>query len=92
MQVLANTTQKLQFGVMVTEKSFWDKKLPLFVESPIYPLMSIIVQCKTTNILTSVILPQIICFGGFKGPKTGQFACPTDFDPCFNQKFLPLIP
>jgi hypothetical protein len=21
---------------MVTEKSFWDKKLPLFVESPIY--------------------------------------------------------
>jgi hypothetical protein len=24
-----------QFGVMVTEKSFWDKKLPLFVESPI---------------------------------------------------------
>ena len=33
---LVNTTQKLQFGVMVTEKSFWDKKLPLFVESPIY--------------------------------------------------------
>ena len=32
---LVNTTQKLQFGVMVTEKSFWDKKFPLFVESPI---------------------------------------------------------
>jgi hypothetical protein len=32
--VNVNTTQKLQFGVMVTEKSFWDKKLPLFVESP----------------------------------------------------------
>ena len=32
---LVNTTQKLQFGVMVTEKSFWDNKLPLFVESPI---------------------------------------------------------
>ena len=30
---LVNTTQKLQIGVMVTEKSFWDKKLPLFVES-----------------------------------------------------------
>ena len=33
---LVNTTQKLHFGVMVTEKSFWDKKLPLFVESLIY--------------------------------------------------------
>ena len=33
---LVNTTQKLQVGVMVTEKSFWDKKLSLFVESPIY--------------------------------------------------------
>ena len=32
---LVNSTKKLQFGVMVTEKSFWDKKLPLFVESPI---------------------------------------------------------
>ena len=35
---LVNTTQKLQFGVMVTEKSFWDKKLPIFVESPIYAM------------------------------------------------------
>lgn len=35
---LVNTTQKLQFGVMVTEKSFWDNKLPLFVESPLYRL------------------------------------------------------
>jgi hypothetical protein len=35
---LVNTTQKLQFGVMVTEKSFCDNKLPLFVESPLYRL------------------------------------------------------
>ena len=27
---LVNTTQKLQFGVMVTEKSFWDKKIATF--------------------------------------------------------------
>ena len=35
---LVNSTKKLQFGVMVTEKSFWDNKLPLFVESPLYRL------------------------------------------------------
>lgn len=49
---LVNTTQKLQFGVMVTEKSFWDKKLPLFVESPIY-MYHALTRRKYLNITVS---------------------------------------
>ena len=47
---LVNTTQKLQFGVMVTEQSFWDKKLPLFVESPRVPTCTLLLR-PTNNVV-----------------------------------------